>query len=211
MNIIATLNAFANLGATWVMWVLVALSVLGLAVVIERSIVYACSRDDLSRLQRQLHAALDSGEVEAARHKLDESPSYEARIAAAALGSTDAESAGERVAGATSLARLEMEKNLAFLGTLGNNAPFVGLLGTVIGIVRAFHALNASTGQVSAGLMAEIGEALTATAIGLLVALPAVAFFNLFQRLIRVRLSRAEALCHEIIAHLKTQDRSSPA
>jgi biopolymer transport protein ExbB len=211
MNIIATLNSFANLGATWVMWLLVALSVLGLAVVIERTVVYVSSRDDLARLQRQLHAALDGGEVEVARHKLEESPSYEARIASAALGSTDAESAGERVAGATSLARLEMEKNLAFLGTLGNNAPFVGLLGTVIGIVRAFHALNASTGQVSAGLMAEIGEALTATAIGLLVALPAVAFFNLFQRLIRVRLSRAEALCHEIIAHLKTQDRPSPA
>ena len=104
-----------------------------------------------------------------------------------------------------------MERNLAFLGTLGNNAPFVGLLGTVIGIVRSFHALNANVGQVSAGLMAEIGEALTATAIGLLVALPAVAFFNLFQRLIRVRLSRAEALCHEIIAHLRTQDRPSAA
>ncbi|MBN1605653.1 MAG: MotA/TolQ/ExbB proton channel family protein [Polyangiaceae bacterium] len=211
MNIIATLNSFANLGATWVMWVLVALSVVGLAIVIERSVVYACSRDDLPRLQRQLHAALDSGEVDVARHKLDESPSYEARIASAALGSTGADSAAERVAGAASLARLEMERNLAFLGTVGNNAPFVGLLGTVIGIVRAFHALNANTGQVSAGLMAEIGEALTATAIGLLVALPAVAFFNLFQRVIRVRLSRAEALCHEIIAHLKTQDRPSPA
>ena len=211
MNIIEGFKGFALLGAEWVMWLLVALSVLGLAIIIERSIVYACSRDDLGRLQRQLHAALDSGEVEAARHKLDESPSYEARIASAALRSTDAESASERVAGATSLARLEMEKNLAFLGTVGNNAPFVGLLGTVIGIVRAFHALNASTGQVSAGLMAEIGEALTATAIGLLVALPAVAFFNFFQRVIRVRLSRAEALCHEIIAHLKTQDRPSPA
>ena len=211
MNIIATLNSFANLGATWVMWLLVALSVLGLAIVIERSLVYVCSRDDLARLQRQLHAALDSGEVEVARHRLQESPSYEARIASAALGSTDAESASERVAGATSLARLEMERNLAFLGTLGNNAPFVGLLGTVIGIVRSFHALNANVGQVSAGLMAEIGEALTATAIGLLVALPAVAFFNLFQRLIRVRLSRAEALCHEIIAHLRTQDRPSAA
>jgi biopolymer transport protein ExbB len=211
MNIILALNSFANLGATWVMWLLVGLSVLGLGIVIERTIVYTSSRDDLGRLRRQLHAALDSGDLEVARNKLDESPSYEARIASAALGSADADSANERVAGATSLARLDMEKNLAFLGTVGNNAPFVGLLGTVIGIVRAFHALNASAGQVSAGLMVEIGEALTATAIGLLVALPAVAFFNLFQRIIRVRLSRAEALCHEIVAHLKSPGRPSPA
>jgi biopolymer transport protein ExbB len=98
-----------------------------------------------------------------------------------------------------------MEKNLALLGTLGNNAPFVGLLGTVIGIVRAFRELEHSTGQVSAGLMSEIGEALVATAAGLLVALPAVAFFNLYQRLIRTRLGRAGALCHEILAFRKSE------
>jgi len=204
MDIIASLNALADLGATWVMWVLVALSVLGLAVVAERAIVYVTSRDDIARLRLALTEALDHDRLEEARHKLEESPSYEARIAAAALKSRDASGAMERMAAATSLARLEMERNLAFLGTIGNNAPFVGLLGTVIGIVRAFHALNASTGQVTAGLMSEIGEALTATAIGLLVALPAVAFFNLFQRLIHARLCRAEALGNDVLAHLKS-------
>ena len=97
-----------------------------------------------------------------------------------------------------------MERNLAFLGTLGNNAPFIGLLGTVIGIVRAFRELSESKGQMSAALMAEIGEALVATAVGLLVALPAIALFNLFQRTIRARLSRADALSGEVLAHLKS-------
>jgi biopolymer transport protein ExbB len=96
-----------------------------------------------------------------------------------------------------------MEKNLALLGTLGNNAPFIGLLGTVIGIVRSFHELQSSSGQVSAGLMSEIGEALVSTAIGLLVALPAVAAFNLFQRLIRARMGRATVMAHEILAFMK--------
>jgi biopolymer transport protein ExbB len=204
MDIITSLNALADLGATWVMWVLVALSVLGLAVVAERAIVYVTSRDDISGLRSALASALEQDRLDEARHKLEESPSYEARIAAAVLRSTDASGAVERMAAATSLARLEMERNLAFLGTVGNNAPFVGLLGTVIGIVRAFHALNASTGQVTAGLMSEIGEALTATAIGLLVALPAVAFFNLFQRLIHARLCRAEALGNEALAYLRS-------
>ena len=49
----------------------------------------------------------------------------------------------------TQLARLSMERNLAFLGTVGNNAPFVGLLGTVIGVIRSFHELNASGGALA--------------------------------------------------------------
>ncbi len=96
-----------------------------------------------------------------------------------------------------------MERNLAFIGTVGNNAPFVGLLGTVIGIIRAFQALDESQGQVSEGLMAEVGEALVATAIGLLVALPAVAAYNFFQRVIKGRLAWSDALGHDILASLR--------
>ena len=106
--------------------------------------------------------------------------------------------------GEQQVARLTMERNLAFLGTLGNNAPFIGLLGTVIGIVRAFRELSRAKGQMSTALMAEIGEALIATAVGLLVALPAIALFNIFQRSIRARSSRAEALSGEVLAYLKS-------
>ena len=95
-----------------------------------------------------------------------------------------------------------MEKRLTFLGTLGANAPFIGLLGTVIGIVRAFALLDQSAGKVTSGLMSEVGEALVATAIGILVALPAVAFFNVFQRVIKARLARADALGRELLAQL---------
>ena len=103
-----------------------------------------------------------------------------------------------------------MERNLAFLGTVGNNAPFVGLLGTVIGVIQAFHALDQSGGQATAGVMATVGEALVATAIGLLVALPAVAFFNYFQRVIRYRLTWADVLGRDLLAHLKGIDAGGP-
>ena len=73
-----------------------------------------------------------------------------------------------------------MERRLAFLGTLGANAPFIGLLGTVIGIIRAFAELNEAAGKVTAGLMTEVGEALVATAIGIMVAIPAIAVFNAY-------------------------------
>jgi biopolymer transport protein ExbB len=101
-----------------------------------------------------------------------------------------------------------MERRLALLGTIGSNAPFVGLLGTVIGIIRAFHALDASGGQASTALMSEIGEALTATAIGLLVALPAVALFNFFQRQIAGRIATAEALGREMLSFVKDERRN---
>lgn len=205
MDIIERLLAISQYGSRWVMWLLIALSVAALAVMIERAVLFLSSRDDTARLRGELRRLLRENDLELARKRLEESPSFEARVAAAGLEADGVEAAEERMQGETELCKLSMEKNLALLGTLGNNAPFIGLLGTVIGIVRSFRELQSSSGQVSAGLMAEIGEALVATAIGLLVALPAVAAFNLFQRLIRARVGRATVMAHEILAFLKAR------
>jgi biopolymer transport protein ExbB len=211
MDINEALSAFTNLGARWVLWLLFGLSVAGVAVIIERAVYLLTSRDDVGKLQRELRDMLARGDLVRARRRLEESPCFEARVAAAGLNADGPGSAEERMAGASQIARLAMEKHLAYLGTLGSNAPFVGLLGTVIGIIGAFHELSGGVGQVSAGLMAEIGEALVATAVGLLVALPAVAFFNLFQRVITTRLGRADALGHEVLAHFKSEQEAAPA
>ncbi len=206
MDIQERLTAFAMLGAEWVMWLLVILSIFVVAIVLERAYYLIATRDDLVSLRNELIKKLRGGDVEGARRRLKASKSFEARIALAGLDASGdgADAAGERMAAESGLARLAMERNLAFVGTVGNNAPFVGLLGTVIGIIRAFHELDQSGGTVSAGLMAEVGEALVATAIGLLVALPAVAFFNLFVRMIKARISRGSALASEVLAHLKS-------
>jgi biopolymer transport protein ExbB len=203
MDIIERLLALSHFGSRWVLWLLIVLSIAALAVVIERAVLFISSRDDTTRLRAELRRLLRDKDLELARRRLEESPSFEARVAAAGLDADGVASAEERMQGESELCKLSMEKNLALLGTLGNNAPFIGLLGTVIGIVRSFRELSSSSGQVSAGLMAEIGEALVATAIGLLVALPAVAAFNLFQRLIRARMGRATAMAHEILAFMK--------
>ena len=212
MDIQERLTAFAMLGATWVMWLLVLLSIVGLAIVLERAYYFFATGDDLVRLKRELLVFLGKKDVAGARKMLAGSKSFEARIAGAGLDAPDAgvESAEERIEGEKDLARLSMERNLVFLGTVGNNAPFLGLLGTVIGIIRAFAALDAAGGQVSPNLMAEIGEALVATAIGIVVALPAVACFNIFQRIIKSRLARGESLGHDVLAFLKSK-RSAAA
>lgn len=206
MDIQERLTAFAMLGAGWVMYLLVGLSILGLTIILDRTYYFIVTREDVDALKQKLLASLRVGDVDGARASMRASRSAEAAIVLAGLDAVDdgAASAEERMSGEATLRKLDMERNLAFLGTVGNNAPFVGLAGTVIGIVRSFHELESSGGQVSAGLMAQIGEALVATLIGLLVALPAVAFFNTFQRLIKGRVVRGEAMGKDVLAYLKS-------
>lgn len=201
------LRALAGLGAGWVMWLLLGLSVIVLAIAIERAIVLFFRQDDVSDLRRNLASALGRGDIEAAHGHVATSRTVEARVLGAGLKAfpRGIPAMEERLASEAQMTKLTLEKRLAVLGTIGSNAPFVGLLGTVIGIIRAFRALDASGGQVSTALMTEIGEALTATAIGLFVALPAVALFNFFQREIAARIARAEALGREALSFLKDE------
>ena len=153
MDIQAKLTSFAMLGATWVMWVLVGLSIGGVAIALDRAIYLIRTSDNYRRLKRDLLAFLRVGDVDAARDRLAASKSVEAQVAAAGLANPEdgAASAEERIAGADAVAKIRMERRLAFLGTLGANAPFIGLLGTVIGIIRAFAELNEAAGKVTAG------------------------------------------------------------
>lgn len=204
------LRAIAEHGAGWIMWLLVALSVLVVAIGIERAVVLFRARGDVAALRRDVARALGRRDLRTARACVVTSYTVEARVLEAGLGALPRGPAAveERLASEAQMVRLSLERRLAILGTVGSNAPFVGLLGTVIGIIRAFHALDQSGGQVSTALMSEIGEALTATAVGLLVALPAVALFNFYQRQIGTRIARAEALGREMLSYVKDDRRS---
>src|SRR6185503_3349911 len=110
------------------------------------------------------------------------------------------------------LQKMRLERRLAYLGTLGNNAPFIGLFGTVIGVVQAFAALahqdtasaaaEAAAGMAPQEVMAAIAEALVATAVGLAVAIPAVATYNFFMRQLKSTLANTEVLSRVLLAHL---------
>ncbi len=92
-----------------------------------------------------------------------------------------------------SMERARLEQGLTILATLGANAPFIGLFGTVLGIIQAFAALGAHQNNAS-DIMVGISEALIATAVGLFVAIPAVVAYNVFTRKLRVLSIRSEAL-----------------
>ncbi len=201
------LLALTNLGAEWVLWLLLALSVGSIAVVIERAAFFFARRardaDDLARL-------LLAGDLAGAASAVAGRAGLEVEVvrAAAEHASKGPEAVREVVSATVERSRLEYERRLAFLGTLGNNAPFVGLFGTVLGIIRAFVDLSKNPGAAGAGtVMAGISEALVATAVGLFVALPAVVAYNSFQRALRRAAQRATALGHAAVASLEARSR----
>jgi biopolymer transport protein TolQ len=101
--------------------------------------------------------------------------------------------------------RPNLEKNLNVLGTIASNAPYVGLLGTVMGIMKAFNDLANSPGQGNEVVMAGIGHALVSTAIGLAVAIPAVIGFNFYQKKVGLVLSNIDAARDLCLAFSKSR------
>jgi biopolymer transport protein ExbB len=193
------------------------------AIMLERAWFYWSIRDDLVRLASELRELLRGGDLEGARKRMEASPSAEAAVVVAGLVEAErgSRAAEEAMHGAVALQRMRLERRLAYLGTLGNNAPFIGLFGTVIGVVQAFAALGrqdsasaaaeAAAGMAPQEVMAAIAEALVATAVGLAVAIPAVATYNFFQRQLKSILGNTEALSRVLLAHLVGQSEKSGA
>ncbi len=201
----SSLVTVAGEGARLVLWLLIALSMVQVAIMIERAVVFARSRSHRGDLEALIERSASAGDLGWLATALAPMRSPVARIlrAGAARVADGPEAAAEIMQSRILAERQELEKRLSFLGTLGNNAPFIGLFGTVLGIIRAFGDLATAGAGGSKVVMAGISEALVATAVGLLVALPAVAAFNVFQRLIRTRLADAESLRSALLSHLK--------
>lgn len=205
--IVDRLMRVALVGSTWVLYLLFALSVISIAAMIDRAIYFRRRADRGNALRRKLKEKLYTGDLEGAEAALAESRSVEAEVLRNALawrhGGADA--VADALESETARVRKDLEAGLNLLGTLGNNAPFVGLFGTVLGVIEAFHQL-ADTGNKAAmgNVMAGIAEALIATGVGLFVALPAVVAYNVFQKKIGDIESNTAGLGKLVTAALKT-------
>jgi biopolymer transport protein ExbB/TolQ len=200
-------DVFTRAGAEWVMYALAALSVASVAVILERAIFFwrfGRSRADV------LAALLASGRLDDALVAVEDREGLEAEVVRAALQAAPdgPASVAELVASTIRRERPAYERGLGFLGTLGANAPFLGLFGTVVGIIKAFADLGvgAAKGAGTTAVMAGLSEALVATAVGIFVAIPAVVAFNAYGRKLRAVTARAEALAHALAAHLQKDD-----
>ena len=188
-----------------ILYLLMGLSVLSIGIIIERWWYFRKRKDDLDALSEELRRMLAAGDLGAVRKLLKASPSVEAEILSEALGWYDSgpEAGDQILVKATRLRRKKFESGLLFLGTLGNNAPFIGLFGTVLGIVTAFRELGGNQMGAMGNVMSGIAEALLATAIGILVTIPAVVFYNVFQKKGSEIEEHAAALGNVLIASMK--------
>jgi biopolymer transport protein ExbB len=214
MSLTDRLLTVALFGAEWVLWLLIALSVVSVAIMIERLIYFRSNAVDFEGLRAELKDLLGQRNLEKARQRVAERPgAIESEVVMAGLAKFNQGpmAVGEAMTGAKARAKLRLQRNLAFLGTLGNNAPFVGLFGTVIGVIKAFHDLAARRGQGPEAVMGSLSEALIATAVGLIVAIPAVIAFNYFNGQVRERVAHADTLAHEVLAEMGRGETSKAA
>lgn len=192
-------------GSEWVLYLLVLLSVVSFSIIIERSIVLVKTRSDVFMLNQILSKVLTGSSIKETLDTISSMHGMEATILKEGLSRSESgtEAVEEIFNGLIGLAKIQMERGVSFLGTVGSNSPFIGLFGTVLGIIKAFHDLSANKTGGAEIVMSGISEALVATAVGLLVAIPAVISYNFFQRRIKQRIAHLTALIHLTLAGMK--------
>jgi biopolymer transport protein ExbB len=202
---------FLNLalgGDAWVLWLLVLASIVSVGVMIERWRTFrAATPGSISGLMDGIAERLGAHDVAGAQALARQSDRIEGRVAAAGL---DAFAKGpatvEEVLYSRWLRERQLlDRRLIILGTLGNNAPYVGLFGTVLGIIKAFNDLSLSGQGGVTVVMSGISAALIATAFGILVAVPAVIANNYFLTRLKQVQTNTDALSRILLAYLKEQ------
>lgn len=199
----------ALLGDVWVLWMLLAASVLSVAVILDRWQLFRKNRIDFAGFLGELKDKLEQGKADAALAYCTGFAAMESRIAAEGLKNfpKGAHSVEEAMKSALVIERGIFEKNLIVLSTMGNNAPFIGLLGTVLGVIKAFNDLGmAGSGGVSV-VMTGISTALIATAFGILLAIPAVIANNYFQTRLRRATANTQSLIHLMQVYLRAEPK----
>jgi biopolymer transport protein ExbB len=200
------LMSFALLGAEWVMWLLIGLSLLCIAVAVERAIYIALNSSPTAALQEALDRFLNGGSAADLSETLSDMRGLQARVLRAGLeaGQRDGSAAAEEViTGYLTYEKLQLSRRLLVIGTTGSNAPFLGLFGTVLGIIKAFNDLASDSAEASTAVMAGISEALVATAVGLMVAIPAVVLYNYFQGRNKAIVAELESMSHLVLSRFK--------
>jgi len=193
---------FSQLGANWVLWLLVGLSVISIGIMIDRWLWFRSREADVESFTRELRGAYERGELERfeAKHKADTSIPVQVALHGLSERANGPDAVAEAMHAERARWRRSGDRNLMVLGTLGNNVPFVGLFGTVLGVMNAFLLLSSKSANAEKEVFDQIAEALSATAFGLIVAIPAVASFNYFTRRLKVLMSAADECAHQVLA-----------
>jgi biopolymer transport protein ExbB len=197
------IKAFALLGGEWVLFILLGLSLWSIAVIVQKIREFKTRSMGTADLETQIPGLLVQGDFKQAEKLAQASPSAEGAVLKIGLANLqlDPEALEQVMESQRLQERILMEKNLLVLGTLGNNAPFIGLFGTVLGIIKAFNDLAIAGTSGPTVVMRGVSEALVATAAGLFIAIPAVAAYNYFQSRIKKSLASADRFSRLLLAY----------
>lgn len=200
------LKGLALTGGDWVIYGLLLCSAVAAAVIVERALVLRRERLQLEALNGAFLKGVKAGELASLDETVRRHPGAASRILQAGLAQAQHGAAGveDHLVAASLIEKRRLERRLLILGTLGNNAPFIGLFGTVLGVIQAFHDLSQS-GSGPEAVMAGLSEALVATAVGLFVAIPCVVGFNYFSKGVRDLLGQTESLGRILTAHIRVE------
>ncbi len=202
-NLIEHLLGLTMLGTEWVLWVLIALSVISVTVMVERIVFYYRMRLNFREFSEHLTNMLAKNDIDGIKQMCFQSSALESQLVLRGLEyhAQGGSAIDKRMSGYIAGERQALDRGLVILGTLGSNAPFIGLFGTVLGIIQAFASLANNPAGGPSVVMASISEALVATAVGLMVAIPAVIAYNFFMRIVKRKLANAESVRKIVVAH----------
>jgi biopolymer transport protein ExbB/biopolymer transport protein TolQ len=211
-QLVERLQRIASGGGGWVLWIMLLLSVVSIAIMLERVLFFALRRDDIDTLTTKLIALLRAHDKAGATALLAKSKSVEAAVMAPCIDWTDQgpEAFREVVDAELTKQKRHLERGTTFLGTLGNNAPFIGLVGTVLGVIQAFQQLGNQSKDAMGNVMVGIAEALIATGVGLVVAIPAVVAFNIVNRSIGNVEANVNIMAKYVLAVLESTHPARP-
>lgn len=207
-GLVGTLVRLPIFEAEWVLWLLIGLSIASVAIMVERWWFFRRHAVDAESIRSELNRLLDIGDYAGAAELLARYDSLETNVTLFGLREyrKGPDAVEDLLAGAETRERLRYQARLSFLATVGSNAPFIGLFGTVLGIIRAFKDLSGNMADASGTVMAGISEALIATAVGLLVAIPAVIAYNVFIGKVKDVAANGELLSKTLLSQLKSVD-----
>lgn len=199
--------AIAHYADQFVLLVLVIMSVISIAMIFERFMTLKKVAAESERVRARVRVALQTGSVTDFEDLAKDPTSIEGRAAGQALKhfKQNGEPGFTEIFNTFILTeKPDLEKFLPVLATIASNAPFIGLFGTVLGIMKAFNDLaKAAGGADQTVIMSGISTALVATAAGLFVAIPAGMFFNYFTRKVRTIITSVESVKELGIAYTK--------
>ncbi len=193
-------------GAEVILWIMLALSVLSIATILERLFSLRQVASASKKIKVRIKEVLQSNNLAELEDLSKDRDSLEGRGLSYGLRHVKEHGAEGLAEIFNSFALIEkpaLERSLNFLATVGSNAPFLGLLGTVLGIMKAFKDLSANVTAGNEAVMLGIAEALISTAIGLVVAIPAVIAYNYFQKAVKGHMQSLESVKELCLAYAK--------